>query len=323
MHKARATSRIVTALIVGTVIGLPGAATRTARGQAVPAAQQGHCAVLGTYHVGPRVLPLAGAAQGRAGVQTPVAGQATVVPAIAWPAEFLRGTLAISAYTGCGGATIGSFAVHWTPGGPPIDGPRRGAPAMPCAVPCWLPPAGVISATGRFVQDPMHPHDATYVLVSATVTTARLRPQRGSPCSNVTDCPPSMVMTATATATFTDVTGYLQVPPPAGQRVTLSFLPPPGASTDVAPTAMVLQGWRGNAVPRPVPTPGPSPGASRTVPLTRRACCPPSRSVQLAAAGLSCTERALYPSFAQQLAEAPECGHPLPARYASLTRGGI
>jgi hypothetical protein len=57
------------------------------------------------------------------------------------------------------------------------------------------------------------------------------------------------------------------VPPPAGQRVTLSFLPPPVASTDVAPTALVLQGWRGHAIPRPVPTPGASPsaGARRAV----------------------------------------------------------
>ena len=254
MRNSGARSRIVPALIVGTLIGLPGAAARMALTHPAHAAQQGSCAVLGTYHVGPRVLPLAGSARGRAGVQTPVAGHATAVPAIAWPAWLVRGTLVIAAYSACGGATMGSFAVHRTPVGPPIYGPRRGAPAMPCAVPCWLPPAGVISATGRFVQDPMHPHDATYVLVSATFTTARLRPQRGIPCSNVTGCPPSMVMTSTAT--FTDVTGYLQVPPPAGQMVALSFLPPPGASSDVAPTAMVLQGWRGNAVPRPVPPPG-------------------------------------------------------------------
>jgi hypothetical protein len=48
------------------------------------------------------------------------------------------------------------------------------------------------------------------------------------------------------------------VPPPTGQRVTLSFLLPPVANTGVAPTALVLQGWRGTAVPRPVPTPGAS-----------------------------------------------------------------
>ena len=70
-------------------------------------------------------------------------------------------------------------------------------------------------------------------------------------------------MVMTSTATFRDVTGYLQAPPPAGQRVTLSFLPPPVVSTGVAPTALVLQGWRGSAVPRPVPTPGASAGARR------------------------------------------------------------
>jgi hypothetical protein len=259
MHNSRTASRIVSALIVGIVIGLPGAAARTALAHPAPAAPKGSCAVLGTYHVGPRVLPLAGAAHGRAGVQPPVAGHATAGPANAWPAWLLRGTLVISAYTECRSATMGSFAVHRTPVGPPLYGPRRGTPALPCAVPCWLPPAGVISATGRFAQDPTHPHDATYLLVSATVTTTRLRPPLGLPCSNLTGCPLAMAMTSTAT--FRDVTGYLQVPPPAGQRVTLSFLPPPVASTDVAPTALVLQGWRGTAVPRT----GPSPGARRAV----------------------------------------------------------
>jgi hypothetical protein len=256
MHNSRAPARIVTALIVGTVIGLPGATAtaRTALAHPAPVAQQGSCAVLGTYHVGPRVVPLAGAARGRVGTPTPVAGHAPAGPAIAGPAGVLRGTLVIRAYTGCGGATRGSFAVHRTLVGPPLYGLRRGAPALPCAVPCWPPPTGVISATGRFAQDPSHPHDATYVLVSATVTTARRRPGRGLPCAPATGCPPAMV----STSTFTDVTGYLQVPPPAGQRVTLSFLLPPAASPDVAPTALVLQGWRGTAVARPVPTPGAS-----------------------------------------------------------------
>jgi hypothetical protein len=263
MHNSRATSRIVTALIVGTVIGLPGAAAGTALAHPAPAAPKGNCAVPGTYHVGPRVLPLAGAARGRARVQTPAAGQATAGPALAWPAWLLRGTLVISTYIECSGATMGSFAVYRTPVGPPLYGARRGTPALPCAVPCWLPPAGVISATGRFAQDPAHPHDATYLLVSATVTTAHLRPRLGLPCSNLTGCP--LAMTMTSTATFREVTGYLQVPAPVGQRVTLSFLPPPVASTAPAPTVLVLQGWRGTAVSRPVPTPGASPGARRPV----------------------------------------------------------
>jgi hypothetical protein len=255
MHNAHATSRIVTALIVGTVIGLPGAAAHTARAPAAHVAQQGRCAVLGTYRVGPRVLPLAGVARGRTGVPTPVPGHATAGPAIAWPAGQLRGTLVIRAYTGCGSATLGSFAVRRTPVGPPLPGPRRGAPA--------LPPTDVISASGHFAQDPMHPRDATYLLVSATITTARLRPQHGLPCSTLTGCP--SVIAITSTVTFRDVTGYLQVLPPAGQTVTLSFLPPPVASTDVAPTALVLQGWRGTAVPRLLPMLGPSAGARRAV----------------------------------------------------------
>jgi hypothetical protein len=155
---------------------------------------------------------------------------------------------------------MGSFSVQRSPMGPPIYGPQRGrgALAMPCAVPCcavscWLPPTGVISATGQFAQDPMHPTDSSYVTVSATVTTARLGPQRGIPCSNVTGCPAPIVITSTLT--FTDVTGYVQVPSPAGPMAALSFLPPPAPSTGLAPTAMELQGWRGTTVPRPVPVP--------------------------------------------------------------------
>jgi hypothetical protein len=254
MLNSRAPSRIVTALIVGTVIALPGAAARTARAHSTPAAQRGSCAVLGTYRVEPRVLPVAGAARGRVATPTPVAGHAPAGPAIAWPAGVLRGTLVIRAYTGCGGATRGSFAVHRTPVGPPLYGLRRGASALPCAVPCWPPPTGVISATGRFAQDPSHPHDASYVLVSATVTTARRRPGRSLPCALASGCPPAMVITST----LTDVTGHLRVPPPAGQKVTLSFLLPPVASTGAARTALVLQGWRGTALARPVPTPGAS-----------------------------------------------------------------
>jgi hypothetical protein len=254
MDNSRDPSRIVTALIVGTVIALPGPAAHTARTHLAPAVQQGSCAVLGTYHVGPRVVPLAGAARERARVPTPVAGHATAGPALAWPAGVLRGTLVIRAYTGCGGATRGSFAVHRTPVGPPLPGRGRGAPALQCAIPCWPPPAGVISATGRFAQDPSHPHDATYVLVSATVTTTRRHPGRGLPCAPTTGCSPGMVITSTCT----DVAGHLQVLAPAGQRVTLSFLLPPVASTGVARTALVLQGWRGAAVPRTVPMPGAS-----------------------------------------------------------------
>jgi hypothetical protein len=255
MHTSRATSRIVTALIIGTVIGLPGAAVRTARARAAHVAQLGSCAVVGTYRVGPRVLPLAGAARGRAGVQTRAPGPPSHGPALASPVGQLRGTLVIRAYTGCGGATLGSFALHRTPVGPPLYRSRRVPPA--------LPQPGLISASGHFVQDPMHPRDATYVLVSATITLARLRPQHGLPCSTLTGCPSVMVITSTAT--FRDVTGYLQVPSPAGQRATLSFLPPPMASADVAPTALVLQGWRGTAVPRLLPMSGPSAGARRAV----------------------------------------------------------
>src|SRR5947209_4765851 len=155
MQKARTTSRIVTALLAGTVIGLPGAAAGVALAHPAYAPKQASCAILGTYHLGARVLPLATSARGHAGVPTPAPGHARVAAAIAQPAWLLGGSLVISAYTGCGGATMGSFTVHRTAVGPGIYGPRRGARAIPCAVSCWLPPTGVISATGRFVQDSM------------------------------------------------------------------------------------------------------------------------------------------------------------------------
>jgi hypothetical protein len=251
MHNAHL-SPLPAALLVAGLIILPAGATRVALAHPAQAARQASCAALGTYHVGPRVLPLS--ATGRSHGGTPAPGRASAVPAIAWPVWLLRGTLVIASYSGCGGSTTGSFAVHRSVVGPPIYGPQRGAAAVPCAipcctVPCYLPPTGVISATGQFVQDPLHPTDPTYVTVSATVTTARLRPQLGIPCSNVTGCPAPLVMTSTAT--FTDVTGYLQVPAPAGQMVTLSFLPPPVASSDEAPAALVLQGWRGTVSHQP------------------------------------------------------------------------
>src|SRR2546423_11456275 len=104
MHNSRARSWIVTALIVGTVIALPGAAARTARTHTAHVAQQGSCAVPGTYRIGPRVLPLAGAARGRAGVQTPVAG-------------------AVTGGSGGAGAGLAGLRPRRVPGVSPLRGP--------------------------------------------------------------------------------------------------------------------------------------------------------------------------------------------------------
>src|SRR2546423_14522710 len=116
MHNSRARSWIVTALIVGTVIALPGAAARTARTHTAHVAQQGSCAVPGTYRIGPRVLPLAGAARGRASVQTPVAGAVTAGAGGGRAAPALSGPRRPPARAPRGGAGGGSGAL---PGAPP------------------------------------------------------------------------------------------------------------------------------------------------------------------------------------------------------------
>ncbi len=117
--------------------------------------------------------------------------------------------------------------------------------------PCGFPVTGVISATGSFGQDTAHAGDPLYVLVSATITTARPGPRQGHPCSARTGCPPATVIMSTVT--MTNVTGYLQAASD-GQRVVLSFLPPPLSASDAAPLPLVLNGWRG-VQPIPVPQP--------------------------------------------------------------------
>ena len=68
-----------------------------------------------------------------------------------------------------------------------------------------------------------------------------------------------------STVHVSDVTGYLQVPE-GSQSATLSFLPPPSVYQNAAPTALILEGWRGTAAPATSESPdGPAPcsGARR------------------------------------------------------------
>lgn len=216
---------------------------------------QASCAALGTYLVGPRVLPYT------AGRATPPAHTSVhTEPAIAVPASILRGTLTLSGYSACGTPTSGSFAVRRAVVGP-VQPNRQSAIACLETAQCAQPGFGVISATGTFAQDPLHADAAMYVRVSATLVMARPAPQLGRPCSNnAGGCPLSRVITSTVT--MSDVTGYLQVSsgsaagaaPIATHTATLSFLPPPSADTGLAPDAVVLQGWRGRQ-PQPVPAP--------------------------------------------------------------------
>lgn len=225
------------------------------------------CSALGTYQIGPRLLPLRPSPPQHSGAQPaplvsrsaqaqPAAtgsGQAQPGVAIAWPLSALTGALTITAYSPCGAPTAGTFSVHRLPLKSPIRQPNRHGATLPCAVPCYWPATGVISATGRFVQDTLHPNDPAFVAVSATVSTARPGPMMGRPCSTRTGCPPASV--TVSSVSFSAVTGYLQVLP-GNQSATLTFLPPPNGNSAAAPTALTLQGWRG-VKPLPSSTPEP------------------------------------------------------------------
>lgn len=252
--------RIIAPFAVVALVGAPWAAQAAA-----PAASATHgrvaasCAALGAYQVGPRVVPYV---QSHVHATPPSArSQSHAVPIVVWPAWTLRGTLTIAAYTGCGSPTSGTFSVQRTVIGPPVEQPNRSG-SIVCDVPCARQLTGIVSATGTFAQDPAHPGDATYLRVSATITSARPGPMMGRSCSPSTGCPPARVITSTVT--FSDVTGYLQVnsgdraavPADVVQRTaTLSFLPPPMATGSLTPSPVVLLGWRGSYAPQPAPRP--------------------------------------------------------------------
>lgn len=234
------------------VLGAVGGATRGAPAQARGGLPQAACAAVGTYQVGPRIVPER--ARPRSGTPFGAVGPRRAATAIVSQPWMLRGTLTLSAYNGCGQPAAGTFSVQRSVVGPPIERSRGRGVAIPCAMegPCGFPVTGVISATGAFTQDAAHAVDPLYVTVNATITTARPGPQQGRPCSTQTGCPPATVITSTVT--MTNVTGYLQAAASDGQRIVLSFLPPPASASDVAPTALVLDGWRGG---QPMPAPSP------------------------------------------------------------------
>ena len=240
--------------MVGTVVvlGALGGAMRNAPMQAQRALPQASCAALGAYQIGPRIMPERSG--GRSGVSSGTVRPGRATTAIVSRPWLLRGTLTLSGYTGCGQLTRGTFSIQRSVVGPPIERPRGQGAAIMCPLdgPCGFPVTGVISATGSFTQDAAHASDPLYVLVSATITTARPGPQQGRPCSTQTGCPPATVIMSTVT--LTNVTGYLQATATDSQRVILSFLPPPTSASDAAPTPLVLDGRRGV---QPIPTPQP------------------------------------------------------------------
>lgn len=247
---------LAVAVVAGMALG-SGALAVTARGttaQARSVPTRMSCAALGTYHIGssgPHVTPQQlGTGSGVSSVTGRPSRAGAAIAIAPW---LLTGTLTISAYSGCGQSTSGSFAVRRSLVGPPIERPGAARASIACVAgpPCGFPVTGVISATGSLAQDPAHPQDPTYVTVSATVVTARPGPRMGRPCSATTGCPPSTVIKSTVT--FSNVTGYLQTASD-GQTATLSFLPPPAANSGQPPTVMTLIATRGV---QPLPNPAP------------------------------------------------------------------
>ncbi len=240
----------VTGMVV--LLAASGGVTQRAPAWARGGLPQAACAALGAYQIGPRNVPQRSGARPGAASRTGGLTHATV--AIVPRPSVLRGTLTLSGYSGCGQPTVGTFSIQRGVVGPPIEQSRGGGAAMICPMEgsCGFPVTGVISATGAFAQDAAHASDPLYVTVSAVMIMARPGLPQGRPCAPGTEtgCPAATVITSTVT--LTNVTGYLQVVPADGQRVVLAFLPPPTSASGAAPTALVLDGWRG--VP-PLPSP--------------------------------------------------------------------
>lgn len=258
MQYAMNVRRISIAMAAMTALSVPVLAAQAAPIRVSRGPQPRGCAALGTYQIGPRALPMRPHPRAHSGTQPRRSAPAGRPVVIAWPVSALRGTLTISAYSACGQPTAGTFSVQRLLVRPPIQPYHRAIKAIPCAEVCGWPPAGVITATGSFSQDALHPHDATFVTVSATITSTRPGPPMGRPCSATYGCPPPSVIISSVS--FSAVTGYLQVVP-GGQSAILTFLPPPSANNAAAPQPLTLQGWRGGLpMPNPVPAPGaPSP----------------------------------------------------------------
>jgi hypothetical protein len=184
------------------------------------------CPPLALYAVGGAPVPVA----------TPAPGVSSTT-LIGTPLG-LKGTMTLSGYAGCSGATAGSFAVHvgmpllTMPAPPTTSGSQQGV-AMPV-----LAITTVLTATGTFAQDPAHSGSPMYVLVSGQVVYGRLtapcvgacRRMNGRQqiaCIDEQNCPTSARMVVTGTSTFSSVTGYLLVDSTQPTSLGLTFLPPP------------------------------------------------------------------------------------------------
>jgi len=267
MRREKRVARLIrrSAVFAALALSAMGMAPRPGHAGAALMRAPATCAALGQYQVGPRVLPLAPPAI------RPVPPHSHA-PARLIAFSFLRGTLTLSSYSGCGGTTSGRFAIARAYGGPlpgpePPRRPQRGAIACPeQGMYCGFVPTGIVAASGAFMQDPAHGTDPAYISVSAVITSAEPGPALGVPCSERYGCPAPSVITSTVA--FTNVTGYLQVDAD-GASATLSVLPPPpgstttgggGAESLLAPSPLILSGHKGTGT---VPgAPSGNPGAT-------------------------------------------------------------
>ena len=202
--------RAAALLLAATVIGALGLAVHAAPVQAGSALHPTSCAALGNYPVGARAAAMQAHVASRTNRQPP-------------PSPWrLAGNVILSAFTGCGPPTAGTFSVQGVLMGTPVQ--QGGITVtVPCAASCLGPALATISAIGTFKQDAAYAHDPLYVTVAATLT-------------QVHAGRPSQVV-------LTHIMGYLQVAP--GQTAALSFFPPPTVRLGSLPLALVLYGWRG------------------------------------------------------------------------------
>lgn len=244
MHDYLRLLRVVAPVGLVAAVGAAGLSARVRPAHAaapahpVRIARQASCAATGTYFVGPRVLPM--------DVQPPRSEpRGRGIAPKTYPAltYVLRGTITVTSYGGCGQPTAGSFNIRREPVGPIVRPQSQGMATGVCPTLCVQPATGLAGATGTFARDPLHAGDPTYVIVTATITSARPGPQQGRPCSTQSGCPLPNVITSTVA--MTNVTGYLQIA--SGRAVALSFLPPP--TNGQAPSAVVLNGYRGGGGP--------------------------------------------------------------------------
>lgn len=204
-------------------------------------ASKAGCDALGTYHVGPTIPPPV--------INPPqTSGQGASTPgvAIAYPimGGTLAGTITLTAYTGCGSPTVGSFTVALSRYRGPLpmttnSGTGKGqVTEQGTATYVAQPIIGgttVLTATGTFKQDPAHPTDPSYLSVDASVTYGRYI-LSCPPLCGAQKAPGTMMCvpmgchtgeTISRVADFTAVTGYLSLQTGKPATLALSFLPPP------------------------------------------------------------------------------------------------